>query len=81
MPDSARVARAANNILKCSLGLRRDQNLLIFVDASSLEVVEVMAGAARDQDTATSDLFVPRVLQANTRAAGEPAAAGRGRDP
>jgi leucyl aminopeptidase (aminopeptidase T) len=67
--DPARLARAAHNILTRSLGLRRDQNLLIFADASSLEVVEVMARAARDLDIATSTLFVPRVLQADTRAA------------
>jgi leucyl aminopeptidase (aminopeptidase T) len=67
--DPARLARAANNILTRSLGLRRDQNLLIFADASSLEVVEVVARAARDLGIATSTLFVPRVLQADTRAA------------
>ena len=81
MTDPARLARAAHNILTRSLGLRRDQNLLIFADASSLEVVEVMARAARDLGIATSTLFVPRVLQADTRAAREPAAAGRGRGP
>ena len=69
MSDPARLARAAHNILTRSLGLRRDQNLLIFADASSLEVVEVMARAARDLGIATSTLFVPRVLQADTRAA------------
>ena len=69
MTDPARLARAAHNILTRSLGLRRDQNLLIFADASSLEVVEVMARAARDLGIATSTLFVPRVLQADTRAA------------
>ena len=68
MIDPARLARAAHNILTRSLGLRRDQNLLIFADASSLEVVEVMARAARDLGIATSTLFVPRVLQADTRA-------------
>ena len=68
MSDPVRLARAAHNILTRSLGLRRDQNLLIFADASSLEVVEVMARAARDLDIATSTLFVPRVLQADTRA-------------
>jgi leucyl aminopeptidase (aminopeptidase T) len=66
--DPARLARAAHNILTRSLGLRRDQNLLIFADASSLEVVEVMARAARDLGIATSTLFVPRVLQADARA-------------
>ena len=69
MTDPVRLARAAHNILTRSLGLRRDQNLLIFADASSLEVVEVMARAARDLGIATSTLFVPRVLQADTRAA------------
>ena len=69
MTDPARLARAAHNILTRSLGLRRDQNLLIFADASSLEVVEVMARAARDLGIATSTLFVPRVVQADTRAA------------
>jgi leucyl aminopeptidase (aminopeptidase T) len=66
--DPARLARAANNILTRSLGLRRDQNLLIFVDASSLEVVEVMARAARELSISTSTLFVPLVLQSDTRA-------------
>ena len=47
---SCRLARAAHNILTRSLGLRRDQNLLIFADASSLEVVEVMARVAGDLD-------------------------------
>jgi 2,5-dihydroxypyridine 5,6-dioxygenase len=67
--DPARLARAAHNILTRSLGLRRDQNLLIFADANSLEVVEVVARAARDLDIVTSTLFVPRVLQSDTRAA------------
>ncbi len=69
MSDPARLARAAHNVLTRSLGLRRDQNLLIFADASSLEVVEVMARAARDLGIFTSTLFVPRVQQADTRAA------------
>ena len=63
MTDPARLARAAHNILTRSLGLRRDQNLLIFADASSLEVVEVMARAARDLGIATSTLFVPRACK------------------
>ena len=69
MSDPVRLARAAHNILTRSLGLRRDQNLLIFADASSLEVIEVIARAARDLGIATSTLFVPRVLQSDTRAA------------
>ena len=64
MPDPAKLAQAANNILKRSLGLRRDQNLLIFADASSLEVVDVIARAARELGIIASTWFVPRVLQA-----------------
>ncbi len=64
MADPARLAQAAHNILTRSLGLRRDQNLLIFADANSLEVVEVIARAARELGIMTSTLFVPRVLQA-----------------
>ena len=81
MSDPARLARAAHNILIRSLGLRRDQNLLIFADASSLEVVEVMARAAHDLGISASTLFVPRVLTIRHAGGGEPAAAGRGRDP
>ena len=81
MTDPARLARAAHNILTRSLGLRRDQNLLIFADASSLEVVEVMARAARDLGIATSTLFVPARPASRHAGGGEPAAAGRGRDP
>lgn len=68
MVDPARPAQAANNILTRSLGLRRDQNLLVFADANSLEIVEVMARAARELGVTTSTLFVPRVLQAEVDA-------------
>lgn len=69
MADPARLAQAAHNILKRSLGLRRDQNLLIFADANSLEVIEVIARTGRELGIMTSTLFVPRVLQAELGAA------------
>lgn len=64
MTDPSKTAKAAHNILTRTFGLRRDQSLLIFVDANSLEVVEVMARAARELGVTTTALFVPRALQA-----------------
>lgn len=63
MTDNARLSRAAQNILVRSFGLRRDQNLLIFADVTSLDVIEVVARVARDLHVTTTALFVPRVLQ------------------
>lgn len=63
MPEVNKLARAANNILTRSFGLRRDQNLLIFADAGSLEVVEIIARAAHELGIHATTLFVPRVLQ------------------
>ena len=63
MPDPARLSRAAHNILTRSFGLRRDQNLLIFADIASLDVIEVVARVARELGITTTALFVPRVLQ------------------
>jgi leucyl aminopeptidase (aminopeptidase T) len=61
--DQSRLARAAQNILTRSFNLRRDQNLLVFTDINSLEVVDVIARNARELGIATTALFVPRVLQ------------------
>ncbi len=63
MTDTARLNRAAQNILTRTFNLRRDQNLLIFADAGSMDVVEIIARAAREMRIATTALFVPRVLQ------------------
>lgn len=63
MTEPSKLNRAAYNILTRSFGLRRDQNLLIFADVGSLEVVEVLARAARELGITTTALFVPRVLQ------------------
>ena len=63
MTDNARLSRAAHNILVRSFGLRRDQNLLVFADVTSLDVIEVVARVARDLHITTTALFVPRVLQ------------------
>ncbi len=68
MPDPIRLARAANNVLTRSLGLRRDQNLLVFADSASLEVVEVIVRAARELGITATTLFVPRVLQSDAGA-------------
>lgn len=64
MPDPTKLGRAARSILTRSLGLRREQNLLIFADASSIEVAEVITRAARELGIMASTWFVPRVLQA-----------------
>jgi hypothetical protein len=58
------LKRAANNILTRSLGLRKDQSLLIFTDAGSVAVAEVIVRAAREHGIVPSVLFVPRFLQA-----------------
>ncbi len=63
MTETAKLSRAAHNILTRTFGLRRDQNLLIFADVASLEVVEVVARVARELGIATTALFAPRVLQ------------------
>ena len=52
-------------MLTRSFNLRRDQNLLIFADAGSIDVVEVIARVARDLGIATTAFFVPRVLQSD----------------
>lgn len=65
MTDNAKLSRAAHNILVGSFGLRRDQNLLIFADVASLDVIEIVARVARDLRIATTAFFVPRVLQLN----------------
>lgn len=64
MPEPSKIARAAHNILTRTFNLRRDQNLLILVDPQSLDIVEVMARAARELGIGTTALFVPRALQA-----------------
>jgi aminopeptidase len=58
------LKRAANNILTRSLGLRRDQSLLVFADSGSVAVAEVIARAAREHGIIPSVIFVPRFLQA-----------------
>jgi aminopeptidase len=58
------LKRAANNILTRSLGLRKDQSLLVFADSGSVAVAEVIARAAREHGIVPSVLFVPRFLQA-----------------
>jgi aminopeptidase len=58
------LKRAANNILTRSLGLRRDQSLLVFADSGSVAVAEVIARSAREHGIIPSVLFVPRFLQA-----------------
>jgi hypothetical protein len=47
-----------------SLGLRKDQSLLVFADSGSVAVAEVIARAAREHGIVPSVLFVPRFLQA-----------------
>lgn len=69
MSDAAKLNRAANNILTRSLNLRRDQNLLIFADANSLEVAELLTRAADELGITTTTLFVPRVAQSEAHAA------------
>ncbi len=61
--EPAKLVRAAHNILTRSFGLRRDQNLLIFADVGSMEVVDLVARVARELGIHTTALFVPRVLQ------------------
>jgi aminopeptidase len=58
------LKRAANNVLTRSLGLRRDQSLLVFADSGSVAVAEVLAKAAREHGIVPSVMFVPRFLQA-----------------
>lgn len=67
MSDFARAARAAHNILTQTFRLRRDQNLVIFCDAASLEVVEVIGRAARELGIHATALFVPKALQSDLR--------------
>lgn len=64
MSEPSKISRAAHNILTRTFNLHRDQNLLLLVDPQSLEIVEVMARAARELGIGTTALFVPRVLQA-----------------
>lgn len=65
MTEPAKLNRAAYNILTRTFNLRRDQNLLIFADVGSLEVVDAVARVARELGISTTALFVPRVLQLN----------------
>ncbi len=64
MSELSKITKAAHNILTRTFNLHRDQNLLILVDPQSLEIVEVMARAARELGIGTTALFVPRALQA-----------------
>ncbi len=64
MTEPSKIAKAAHNVLTRTFGLRRDQSLLIFVDPGSLDIVEVLARAARELGITTTALFVPRALQA-----------------
>lgn len=68
MPEVNKLARGAHNILVRSFGLRRDQNLLIFADADSLEVIEAIARAGHELGIHVTSFFVPRVLQAEMKA-------------
>jgi hypothetical protein len=68
VPEDNKLTRGAQNILLRSFGLRRDQNLLIFADVNSLEVVEVIARVARGLGIHTTALYVPRVMQAENGA-------------
>ncbi|MGE5602225.1 MAG: aminopeptidase [Nitrososphaerales archaeon] len=63
MTEPAKLNRAAYNILTRTFNLRRDQNLLIFADVGSLQVVDAVARVARELGISTTALFVPRVLQ------------------
>jgi leucyl aminopeptidase (aminopeptidase T) len=62
--SAASLRRAAHNILTRSLGLRKDQSLLVFADSGSVAVAEVIARAAREHGIVPSLMFVPRFLQA-----------------
>lgn len=63
MTDTAKLNRAAYNILTRTFNLRRDQNLLIFADANSMDVVDVITRVARELRISATAVYVPRVLQ------------------
>ncbi len=65
MSNADSLKRAAVNILTRSLGLRHDQSLLIFADASSLTAAEFIARTAREFGIVPSLAFVPQFLQAD----------------
>ncbi len=69
MPNQESITRAVNNILGRTFNLRRDQNLLVFAEAGSLEVVEALARGGRELGIAVTAFFVPRVVQTESRTA------------
>lgn len=69
MSNQESVARAVNNILQRTFNLRRDQNLLIFADTASLEVVDAFTRGGRELGISVTAFFVPRVLQTDNRPA------------
>ncbi len=67
MPNQDSLNRAVSNILGRTFNLRRDQNLLVFVEAGALEVVEALARGGRELGISVTAFFVPRVLQTESR--------------
>jgi len=66
--EDSKLARGAHNLLTKSFGLRRDQNLVIFADVSSLEMVDVVSRAACELGIHVTAFYIPRVLQAENGA-------------
>lgn len=63
MSNSAGLERAAHNILARSLGLRRDQNLLIFADVNSLPVADLLVEQSHQLNVSVSVIYVPLTAQ------------------
>jgi leucyl aminopeptidase (aminopeptidase T) len=62
--DAAGLERAAHNILARSLGLRRDQHLLIFADPHALAVADAVVQEAEKLGVSVSVFYVPTAVQA-----------------
>ena len=63
MLTSETLTRAATNVVARSLGLQKNQNLLIFADPGSVEVAEIVGGVAQGIGVVTTILYVPHLWQ------------------
>jgi leucyl aminopeptidase (aminopeptidase T) len=61
----ASIERAAHNILARSLGLRRDQQLLVFADSASLPVADAITQSSRQLNVSVSVIYVPLSAQSD----------------
>ncbi len=63
MTSHTDLVRAAHKLLTQSLELRRHQNLLVFCDTGSLDVVDLIADTAHQSGILTTAVYVPIASQ------------------